>query len=192
MVSGALIVLSILPYNEAKAKYDSLNSQVNSLMPIVEVYNQYMDEQALYNEVSNLYQLTNTRNEGLSNFIAELEANLPSLTNVTSFSSDGTTVNMAFKCSSKQDAVNLINNLRTFDSIASMSVSAISDAFNADTLTSEVSFSVTCTYKAPDPVSINMINNNSYGAVAVTETTFDLTPEQPDGEQAETAEEVAQ
>lgn len=188
VVSGALIVLSILPYNEAKTKYDSLNSQLNSLLPIVDVYNQYMDKQALYNEVDALYQLTNTRNEGLLNFVNELQGKMPSRSVVTAFSSDGTTANITFKCASKQDAVNLINNMRSFSSLAAINTSAITETVDTESLTTEVSFTVTCTYKMPEPVSLNEIGNNSYDTFSVTDTyiavdeTEEVTEEVQEGE----------
>ena len=192
VVSGALVVLSILPYNEAKSKFDSLNSQLNSMLPIVEVYNQYMDKQALYNEVDTIYQMTNNRNEGLLAFINELEGKMPSKSVVTAFSSDGTTLNLAFKCASKQDAVNLINNMRTFDSLASINVSAISETVDAETLMGDVSFSITCTYKVPEPVSLNEIGNTSYDIYTGTESYTDVTVDTAagTGEGGENAEEV--
>jgi len=159
VTAGVLTVLSILPYNDAKAKNSALSSQVNSLLPIVDIYNKYTDTQALYNEVDALYQLTNTRNEGLLNFVNELETKMPSRSMVTAFSSDGVTANISFKCASKEDATKLINNLRTFESLVSVNVSAISDTVDTESLISEVAFSVSCTYRQPDPVSLNEIGN---------------------------------
>ena len=194
IVSAVLIVLSILPYNQAMEKNSSLNTQLNSLMPIVDVYNQYMDKSALYNEVDALYQLTNTRNEGLRDFVAELEGKLPSRTIVTAFSSDGTVANMSFKCASKQDAVNLINNMRSFESLASINVSALSETTDVENMLTEVTFSITCTYRQPEPVSLNEIGNGSSDAYAGTDSGFEETVVTDAGNTGETvgAEDAAE
>ena len=162
VATGALLALSLLPYNQAKSKNTALTSELNSLMPVVEIYNQYMDKQALYTEISNIYNMTNTRNDGLRAFVDEMEVKLPTQSVVTAFSSDGLIANLSFKCASKEEAVNIVNSLRSFDSLAMISVSQYSDALNEEDMTSEVSFSVVCTYKAPDVVSINQLGTTSY------------------------------
>ncbi len=190
VASGALLALSLLPYNQAKSKNVALTNELNSLMPIVDTYNQYMDKQALYTEISNIYNMTNTRNDGLRNFVDELEVKLPSQSVVTAFSSDGFAANMTFKCASKEEAVNIVNNLRSFDSLAMLSVSQYSDALNEEDMTTEVSFSVVCTYKLPEAVSINQLGTTDYATydsftVDVSDTASDVETT----EAAETTEE---
>ena len=183
VATGALLVLSFLPYNQAKQKNVTLTNELNSLMPIVDTYNQYMDTQALYTEVSNIYNMTNTRNDGLRNFVDELEIKLPTQSVIEAFSSDGATANLSFKCASKEEAVNIVNNLRSFDSLAMLSVSQYTEKLNAEDMTSEVVFSVMCTYKPPEIVSINQLGTSSY------ESYDSFTVDVTDGETVATTEE---
>ncbi|MBO4374654.1 MAG: pilus assembly protein PilM [Lachnospiraceae bacterium] len=187
VATGALLALSLLPYNQAKSKNTALTTELNSLMPIVDVYNQYMDKQALYNEISTIYNMTNTRNDGLRNFVDEMEAKLPSQSRITAFTSDGLTVNLSFECSSKEEAVNIVNNLRSFDSLAMISVSQYSDTINEEDMTSKVVFSVTGTYKLPDAVSINQLGTTNFETY--DSFTVDVTDTAADTETAETTEE---
>lgn len=189
VATGALLALSLLPFNQAKTKNKALTDELNSLMPVVDVYNQYMDKQALYTEISNIYNMTNTRNDGLRNFVDELETKLPSQSVVTAFSSDGITANMSFKCASKEEAVNIVNNLRSFDSLSMISVSQYSDSLNEEDMTTEVSFSVVCTYKLPDVVSINQIGNSDYAAYDSFTVDVSETAAAEPAEETETAEE---
>lgn len=190
VATGALLALSLLPYNQAKSKNTALTSELNSLMPVVEIYNQYMDKQALYTEISNIYNMTNTRNDGLRAFVDEMEVKLPTQSVVTAFSSDGLIANLSFKCASKEEAVNIVNSLRSFDSLAMISVSQYSDALNEEDMTSEVSFSVVCTYKAPDVVSINQLGTTSYETYE--SFTVDAGETETETDTEETAEETAE
>ncbi len=187
VATGALLALSILPYNQAKSKNTALTSELNSLMPVVDIYNQYMDKQALYTEVSNIYNMTNTRNDGLRAFVDELETKLPSQSKVTAFSSDGLTATLSFECSSKEEAVNMVNNLRSFDSLAMISVSQYGDAFNEEDMTSVVTFTVVCTYKQPDVVSINQLGTTNFETY--DSFTVDVGDAAAEGETAESTEE---
>ncbi len=190
VATAALLAMSILPYRTAKEKNTQLTGELQQLMPIVDTYNMYMEKQALYNEISNIYNMTNTRNEGLKNFVDELETKMPSQSTVTAFSSDGTTANMSFKCSSKEEAANIVNNLRSFDSVAMISVSAYSDSVDEENLTSEVAFSVICTYKLPDTVSINQIGTSSLGSYeSVTFSSDDTAADTAEEADTETTQE---
>ncbi|MBR5376193.1 MAG: hypothetical protein IK139_02830 [Lachnospiraceae bacterium] len=113
----------------------------------------------------------------------ELEVKLPTQSVIEAFSSDGLTASMSFKCASKEEAVNIVNNLRSFDSLAMLSVSQYAESLNAEDMTSEVVFSVTCTYKPPEAVSINQLGTSSY------ESYDSFTVDVADSENAETTEE---
>ena len=97
------------------------------------------------------------------------------------------TASMSFKCSSKEEAANIVNNLRSFDSLAMLSVSQYLDALNEEDMTSEVRFSVVCTYKPAEVVSINQLGTSVYETY--DSFTVDATDTAPDTENSETTEE---
>ena len=153
VISVVLAVLSIMPYMLLKQENASLNEKITQLSPIIETYNTYMDTTALYNEVEKMYGMTANRNDGLRAFMEELEQKLPSDTVVTSFTSDPTTVSLGFTCGSKEDAANIINNLRSFESVAAVSVTTVTEAKDDETGLKADTFTMTCTYKPADTVS---------------------------------------
>ena len=138
-----------------KKENADLNAKITELAPIVDTYNKYMDTKALYDEVGKMYGMTADRNDGLKNFVEELEQKLPSDTVITAFNSDGATVTLGFRAASKEEAVNIINNMRSFDSIAAISVSAINEAQDEESGMKTETFTITCTYKPVDAVSGN-------------------------------------
>lgn len=150
-----LAAVSVVPYILLKKENDELNQKITQLSPIVDTYNSYMDTTALYNEVMKMYSMTANRNDGLHSFMEELEQKLPSDAVVTAFTSDGATVTMGFTAGSKEDAENIINCLRSFDSVATISVTAINEATDETSGLKTETFTVTCTYKPAEAVSGN-------------------------------------
>ncbi len=150
VASGVLAALAIIPYRQLLARNQDLNNQVNTMLPIVDIYNNYVTEKALYEEVVALDEMTRTRNEGLSAFMQEMERKIPSNTVVTSFDSDGQVVNIGFQSSSKEEAARIINELRSFDSVASISVTAINEEVDTETGVRVEEYSVSCVFRPVD------------------------------------------
>jgi type IV pilus assembly protein PilM len=102
--------------------------------------------------------LTMNSNDGIVDFLEELEKILPSDVEISDFSSTDITCVMTMMVDSKETAAGVINNLRTFESIDSLTVSSISD--DDSSIDSEdssdngltVSFTITVTYKVDDKV----------------------------------------
>ncbi len=150
VASGVLAALAIIPYRQLLSRNQDLNNQVNTMLPIVDIYNNYVTEKALYEEVVALDEMTRTRNEGLSAFMQEMERKIPSNTVVTSFDSDGQVVNIGFQSSSKEEAARIVNELRSFDSVASISVTAINEEVDTETGVRVEEYSVSCVFRPVD------------------------------------------
>ncbi len=147
VAAGVLAALAIIPYRQLLSRNQDLNNQVNTLLPIVDIYNDYITEKALYDEVTAMDKSTRTRNEGLSAFLKEMENKIPAGTVVTSFDSDGKVLSMGFQSSSKEEAARIINELRGFDSIQSISVTAINETVDTDSGVRIEDYTITCVFK---------------------------------------------
>ena len=124
-----------------------LNQRISEESSIEEIYSAYTNAKAQYDNYQNMYQYTNTPNEGLKTFIEELEEKMPSDITVENFSSTGTQVSFSMRVGSKSAAANTIMQLRTFESLSSVTTTGIDEAEDGT-----VSLSVLCTYSDPAPL----------------------------------------
>lgn len=126
---------------------ERLNQRISEESSIEEIYSAYANAKAQYDNYQNMYQYTNTPNEGLKNFIEELEEKMPSDITVENFSSTGTQVSFSMRVGSKSAAANTIMQLRTFESLSTVTTTGIDEAEDGT-----VSLSVLCTYSDPAPL----------------------------------------
>ena len=126
---------------------ERLNQRISEESSIEEIYSAYTSAKAQYDNYQNMYQYTNTPNEGLKTFIEELEEKMPSDITVENFSSTGTQVSFSMRVGSKSAAANTIMQLRTFESLSTVTTTGIDEAEDGT-----VSLSVLCTYSDPAPL----------------------------------------
>ena len=126
---------------------ERLNQRISEESSIEEIYSAYTNAKAQYDNYQNMYQYTNTPNEGLKNFVEELEEKMPSDITVENFSSTGTQVSFSMRVGSKSAAANTIMQLRTFESLSTVTTTGIDEAEDGT-----VSLSVLCTYSDPAPL----------------------------------------
>ena len=126
---------------------ERLNQRISEESSIEEIYSAYTNAKAQYDNYQNMYQYTNTPNEGLKTFIEELEEKMPSDITVANFSSTGTQVSFSMRVGSKSAAANTIMQLRTFESLSTVTTTGIDEAEDGT-----VSLSVLCTYSDPAPL----------------------------------------
>lgn len=126
---------------------DWLNQRITEESSIEDIYNAYNNAKSQYDNYENMYQYTNTPNEGLKNFIEEMEEKMPSDITVESFNSTGTQVSFSMRVTSKSAAANTIMQLRTFESLATVTTTGIDESEDGT-----VSLSVLCTYSNPAPL----------------------------------------
>lgn len=126
---------------------DELNHRISEESSIEDIYNAYNTAKGQFENYQNMYQYTNTPNEGLKNFIEEMEEKMPSDITVESFSSSGTQVSFSMRVTSKSAAANTLMQLRTFESLATVTTTGIDESEDGT-----VSMSVLCTYTNPAPL----------------------------------------
>ena len=144
------VVLTVAGYANRiyqQHEQERLNQRISEESSIEEIYSAYTSAKAQYDNYQNMYQYTNTPNEGLKNFIEELEEKMPSDITVENFSSTGTQVSFSMRVDSKSAAANTIMQLRTFESLSTVTTAGIDEAEDGT-----VSLSVLCTYSDPAPL----------------------------------------
>ena len=123
---------------------DRLNQRIAEEQSIEDVYAAYNNAKSQYDNFQSLYAYTNTPNEGLEAFIQEMEEKMPSSITVETFSSTGSQVSFSMRVASKSEAANTLIQLRTFDSLSSVTTTGIDEGEDGT-----VTMSVTCTYRNP-------------------------------------------
>lgn len=123
---------------------DRLNQRIAEEQSIEDVYAAYNNAKSQYDNFQSMYAYTNTPNEGLVAFIQEMEEKMPSSITVETFSSTGSQVSFSMRVASKSEAANTLIQLRTFDSLSSVTTTGIDEGEDGT-----VTMSVTCTYRNP-------------------------------------------
>jgi type IV pilus assembly protein PilM len=143
----ALSVTSIGLRQIREQEQEHLYERIEEEKSVEEIYTAYNTAKAQYSSFQSMYQYTSNPNEGLVEFIEEMEEKMPSNITVETFSSTGTQVSFSMRLASKSEAANMLMQLRTFESLGTISTSGISEAQDGT-----VTMSVTCSYSNPAPI----------------------------------------
>ena len=143
-----LIGISCLSYFSMAKINKDLKDKVTELSPVIEVYNNYTAKLSEYNQVTAMYQVTESRNDALYDFFLELEQKLPADVNVVSFTCDKEIIGITMKVSTKGEAAAAIEQLRTFKSLIpeTVTVSSLTLEEDAENGISAVNFTVAAAY----------------------------------------------
>lgn len=123
--AAGLAVLGLTQYNEAKTEQARLQRLEATYMPAESVFNLYNNTFAFFNEVRAGYRLTESPNDGLLAFLEELEAKLPATAEVREFTSDTSQAVITLETRNMEDAAKVIQTMRGFSSLMSVSISGI-------------------------------------------------------------------
>lgn len=176
ILSTALLGVSFVQYSMEKNTNQELKDRVTELKPVEQIYKDYLQQQYSHTKINALYDQTITSNETLVAFIEEMEQKMPSSLNVQSFTSDLVSASMSITVKDKVEAAKLIQQFRTFESIAAVSLNGITDsgaALENQPLDAEgqVSFSITLTYKTPEMVQVEEALEEAMAGEEATEET---------------------
>ena len=141
-----LIVLSVPKYAVAKAENTTLKERKAQLEPVQETYNIYVQTQADYNYMTEVYAKTDNENRKLYDTIAELEEKLPSDVVVDALTVNLTNISISMSVSTKEEAAATIVNLRTFDNFSDVQVTSITEDKDEETGATAVTFTAVCVY----------------------------------------------
>ena len=123
---------------------DYLRQRITEEEPIRVIYQAYKNAMLQYTKMELMYVYTNTPNEGLVDFIEEMEEKMPSNIVVEDFNSTGSQVSFSMRVTSKAEAANTLIQLRTFDSLLDVTTTGISEGEDGT-----ISMSVICSYQMP-------------------------------------------
>lgn len=172
---GALLSFALIPYNTALMEQQSLQKKREQLAPAKAVYEQYNGMVDLIARVRYGYALTQHSNDGVVEFLTELEKKMPSDVEFTEFASDDEKCVITMRVADKETAAGIIKNFREFESLENVTVeSIVEDSVDADAggdvlenNETTVSFTLTAQYKAEtlvDPATIQPAETDTEGA----------------------------
>ncbi len=127
---GISICLAFLPAGQnaaLKDKSDKLASQIASLGNPKQYYDLYQRALALAKEVKGLEYAMDTNNNHLVSFLEEMEQKMPKSFKAASFTVSETGVNMSVQVGSKQEAIFVLQTLRSMQSVKINSISGITE-----------------------------------------------------------------
>lgn len=165
VMAGALVSFALFPYNSALLEQRSLQKKQEQLEPARQVYEQYNGMVDLVARVRYGYALTQHSNDGVVDFLIELEKKMPSDVEFTEFASDDAQCVITMRVADKETAAGVIKNFREFESLENVTVeSIVEESVDADAAgtvlennETTVSFTLTAQYKAEtlvDPATI--------------------------------------
>lgn len=147
LVAAALVAFSFMRLDEATLTYNELQWAHDDLLYVEEFYLHYTNALEVKDGFLIARDITATPNENLDAFITELEQKMPTeiLLLSAAFSDAGVALNI--EVPSKTDAARVLEQFSTFESLAGVSTSAITQ--NEET--GVVSFSLNCVYVPIEP-----------------------------------------
>lgn len=145
-IAIVLIAVSILNLTAEKTRYNRDVQRLNDLAEIRAIYDKYSATQVAYDQVEQLYAITENHNEELLAFISEMEEKMPANIRVQTFSAALDNVTMNIEVNNKEEMANAVQKLRNFDTLANVTVMGVTDELDEEGGRT-VTFTVSCIYK---------------------------------------------
>ena len=142
--------IALVAKQAAKAGKQAVQRQIDEIKDIEDIYNEYLQSQAEYNDMLTLYDSTKISNEYMMQFWNKLEECLPTNVNVKSISSSSDSVSIVMQSTDYDSIARLVVDLRSVDCIQDAFIAAIEqkDEDNSDAVVYE--YTVTCNYVLPE------------------------------------------
>lgn len=166
--AGALAALTLMPYFEEEKRNKALLQKQAELAPVQEVYWNKIYSEKYADQAKRMYFSTRDQNDNLLNFITELEEKLPHSVNVSSFSSTASSVVINLKVDTKEAAAKTIQDIRKFDTVASVTVGGIAEEYN-ELGGTVVSFTLNIAYEPVNTENDTFTVNNLANVTPLTE-----------------------
>lgn len=145
LVAIVLLAYSGINYATTLSKYNKAATQMNHLQVVKNVYDNYQEATDLATQVDAMYAMTQNPNEAMNAFIAEMEEKMPKEINVLSMSGTTTELSMQIKVYSKEAVAKIIQQFRSFDSVALVETTGYTSELDEDDNES-IEFNITVTY----------------------------------------------
>ena len=127
IASVVLVLMSALPYSQAKKVNKQLTEREAELAPIENVYRESVRSEVMLEEAKKIHFASRTPNENMTLFLKELEQILPSDVNVLSFSANKERVSINMSVSSKEAVAQTMMEFRKLSSLSSVTTTTLSE-----------------------------------------------------------------
>lgn len=149
------VVLAVVSYINLKSAQDEnarLNNRITELAEAEDIYKEYLQQKYTFDKLMFFESNTVTLNNDLVAFIEEMQQKMPASLNVLAFNADINGVSLSVTVADKKEAAKLVQEFRTFESVAGVEITSITDTgavMDGEVLEEEpkVSFTVQVQYK---------------------------------------------
>ena len=135
----------MVPYGLALVKNQQRKAAIGELSQVVTVYQEYVMTKNANSYVQAAYEYTVLPTENLVNFIEEMEVKMPNGMYLSAFSANKTGISFNVVTGTKQQAADVLLQLRKFESLVNVNVNEVTDTRDEETEGS-VTFTVTADY----------------------------------------------
>lgn len=151
---ATVVMLAVIPYRTALMEEQMLKRKQETYAPAKAVYDQYVNMSKVYQHIEYGHLLTEHSNDAILTFLDELEKELPKDVELTEFSSNDEMCVMTMRVLDKETASGVINKLRDFASISSVTVESIVEETGEEQQSQpgKIYFTITCYYNVAEPV----------------------------------------
>ncbi len=143
--SVVLLLAGLIPYMAESSQNKKKRIRIEELADVIPVYQEYILSQNASNYLNEAYEYTVLPTETLVDFIEEMEQKMPKGTHVTAFAANREGVTFSVVAQTKQQAADVMLQLRTFESLKNIKVTEISDS-RGEEGEGKVEFSVSADY----------------------------------------------
>ena len=148
----ALVLIGGIMLKAEQSKTEKLEKELQSYDYLASFIDEYNKTKDTYTKTIALDNGTSNYNNELTSFISELESKMPTDFKASTFSVSANGVVIGVEVSSKDEAAKVIEQLRTFKSIASISTGSFTETVDEkDPEKKIVTFSVSIAYKTYNP-----------------------------------------
>lgn len=145
-----MVAFSFVRLAVAKTAKTVVEGQIASIQDIEQIYNDYLDSVAVYNDMLTLYDSTKISNEYMMEFWNALEEMVPKNVNVLSINSSSGGVSIAMESTDYDSIARLVKDLRDVDCIQNAFISSVSETTDDETGAKVYAYTVTCNYVLPE------------------------------------------
>lgn len=145
-IIGAIItVSSYLEYQTALMDKEAIGRDIDNVIDINELYNDYIESKKLYDQMLNVDSLSTSPNRRLNDLIKELEDKLPEKASITTMVVTSTDITISVEGDSKEMVAKTLQTLKNISYITDISTKIISENSIGNDL-KEVDFVVSAKY----------------------------------------------
>lgn len=163
--------IALVAKQAAKVGKQAVQRQIDDIKDIEDIYNEYLQSDAEYNDMLTLYDSTKISNEYMMQFWNKLEECLPTNVNVTNIQSASDSVSIVMQSTDYDSIAKLVVDLRSVDCIQDAFIASIEkkEEDNSDSFVYE--YTVTCNYVLPEFEAVSPTDDTTATDGSSTEAT---------------------